>query len=164
MSSYCTYIFKGSTYKFFSLLFKTYFKNGYFDTSISNDLEIFFSEFFSYCFYMYNFIFQRLIWRMISFYFLSFDYWTLEEWNEKRQNYRIILSQRTNYYTYNWPTQLNVNIFTAFMFIFFVRFLSMCKPRTAFYLLYRASPPGLAFILWKWLARLPSWLVMVNAG
>ena len=35
---YCTYIFKGSNYIFSGFLFRIYFKNSYFDASISNYL------------------------------------------------------------------------------------------------------------------------------
>ena len=35
---YCTYISEGFNYRFFGYLFKRYFKNGYFATSISNYL------------------------------------------------------------------------------------------------------------------------------
>ena len=55
-------------------------------------------------------------------------------------------------------------MFSAAMFIFFsARFLNMCKPRRTFYLLLRASPPGLAFY-GSGLACLLNWLGMINAG
>ena len=99
VNCYFTYIFKGSNYRFSGLLFRIYFKNSYFDASISNYMKIEFLDFLLYWCYMfnlYNFIFQRLIWEMISIHFLLwFDYWTLKEW--KLQKYRIILSQPTNY-------------------------------------------------------------------
>ena len=42
---YCTYIFKSSYYRSPDLLSRTYFKNSYFDTGISNYLEAEFLEF-----------------------------------------------------------------------------------------------------------------------
>ena len=52
----------------------------------------------------------------------------------------------------------------ATMFTFFsTRFLNMYMPRTTFYLLWWAYPPGLAFH-GSGLACLPSWLGMVNVG
>ena len=84
---YCTYIFKGSNYRFFSLLFKTYFKNSCFDPGFSNYLWIEFLEFFLYQFYIFNlcnFIFKRLICEMISVYLLWFHFWTLKEWKLQR--------------------------------------------------------------------------------
>ena len=36
VNCYCTYISKGSNYRFSGVLFKTYFKNSYFNTIISN--------------------------------------------------------------------------------------------------------------------------------
>ena len=63
---YCTYIFKGSNYRFSGVLFRTYFKNSYFNTNISN--------YWFYMFSLYYFIFQRLIWKAISVYFLWFHY------------------------------------------------------------------------------------------
>ena len=62
--------------------------------------------------------------------------------NEKLQKYRIILSQYTNY-LHKWLVYLNFDMFTAAMFS--ARFRNMCKPRTTFYLLWQAGPPGLAF-------------------
>ena len=38
VNCYCTYIFKGSSYRFSGVLFRTYFKNSYFYTSVSNYL------------------------------------------------------------------------------------------------------------------------------
>ena len=38
VNCYCTYIFKGSNYRFSGVLFRTYFKNSYFNTSICNYL------------------------------------------------------------------------------------------------------------------------------
>ena len=50
------------------------------------------------------------------------------------------------------------------MYTFFsARFPNMCMPRTTFYLLLQACPPGFAFH-GTGLACLPSWLVMVNVG
>ena len=46
---------------------------------------------------------------------------------------------------------------------FSARFPNMCMPRTTFYLLLQASPPGLAFH-GSGLACLLSWLGMVNVG
>ena len=90
---YLTYIFKRSNYRFFGLLFKTYFKNSYFDTSISNYSLIELLEFFLYWFYMcslYNFIFQRLISKMINVHFIWFGYWILKEWKTaKVQNHSV---------------------------------------------------------------------------
>ena len=40
--------------------------------------------------------------------------------NEKLQKYRIILSQHTNY-LHKWLVQLNFDMFTAAMLIFFLR-------------------------------------------
>ena len=38
VNCYCTYIFKGSSYRFSGVLFRTYFKSSYFYTSVSNYL------------------------------------------------------------------------------------------------------------------------------
>ena len=38
VNCYCTYIFKGCSYRFFGILSRKYFKNSYFDASISNYL------------------------------------------------------------------------------------------------------------------------------
>ena len=38
VNCYCTYIFKGSNCRFSGVLFRKYFKNSYFNTSISNYL------------------------------------------------------------------------------------------------------------------------------
>ena len=43
---------------------------------------------------------------------------------------------------------------------FFARFLNMCRPRTKFYLLWRAGPPGLTFYGGQ-PACLPNWLRMM---
>ena len=66
VNCYCTYIFKDSNYRFSGVLFRTYFKNSYFNTNISN--------YWFYMFSLYYFIFQRLIWKAISVYFLWFHY------------------------------------------------------------------------------------------
>ena len=86
-------------------------------------------------FNLYNFIFQRLIWNLII------ETWNLSSCNliielsrnEKLQKYRIILSPHTNY-LHKWLVNLHFDKFPAVVFFFSERFLSMCKPRTTFYL------------------------------
>ena len=68
------HILEGSSYRFFGLLFKTYFKNRCFTKASV------ITKFFSDWFYMFKLNFQRLIWKMTSVYFIWFDYWTLNEW------------------------------------------------------------------------------------
>ena len=63
----CPCIFRASNNRLSGLFFWRYFKNSYFDKSISNYLWIEFLEFFLfYMFNLYNFIFKSLIWKMIS--------------------------------------------------------------------------------------------------
>ena len=84
--------------------------------------------------------------------------------NENLQNYRIILSQHTNYLKKMVGPLKFWHIYCYHVYFFFlVRFLSMCKTRTAFYLLWWAIPPGLASY-GSGPARLLSWLGMMNAS
>ena len=53
-------------------------------------------------------------------------------------------------------------LFLFLLFYFFAGFVNMCKPRTVFYLLSRAGPPGLAYY-GSGLVCFPSWLGMLNA-
>ena len=49
------------------------------------------------------------------------------------------------------------------VYLFSARFLNMCMPRTTFYLLWQACPPGLAFH-GSGLACLLNWLGMMHVG
>ena len=97
------------------LRFKTYFKNIYFDTKISNYLQTEILEFFFYWFYI-----------------------------KKLQKYRTIPSQHTNY-LHKWLIYLNLTCLLRSCLFFSTRFLSICQPRTTLYLLWLAGPSGLPF-------------------
>ena len=97
------------------LLFKTYFKNIYFDTKTSNYLQTEILGFFFYWFYI-----------------------------KKLQKYRTISSQHTNY-LHKWLIYLNLTCLLRLCLLFSVRFLSMCQPRTTLYLLWWAGQSGLPF-------------------
>ena len=97
------------------LRFKTYFKNIYFDTKISNYLQTEILGVFFYWFYI-----------------------------KKLQKYRTIPSQHTNY-LHKWLIYLNLTCLLRPCLSFSVRFLSMCQPRTTLYLLWLAGPSGLPF-------------------
>ena len=58
--------------------------------------------------------------------------------NEKLQKYGIILSQHTNYFTNDWSTKILTCLLLPCLFLFALRFLNRCKPRTTFYLLWAA--------------------------
>ena len=60
------------------------------------------------------------------------------------KKYKMILSQHSNYLQ-KWLVHFNSDMFTAAMFLS-ARFLDMWKPRTTFYFLWRAIPPGLVFM------------------
>ena len=55
INCYCTYIFRGSNYRFSGLLSSIYFQNSYFDPRINNYLQIEFLDFLLYLCYMFNF-------------------------------------------------------------------------------------------------------------
>ena len=104
VNCYCICIFKGSNYRFSGVLIRTYFKNSYFNTNISNYLRIEFLELFLYWFYtfgLYYFIFLILIWKSISVYFLWFHFWI----QRMKSCKSIILSQHTNY-LHKWLVHL----------------------------------------------------------
>ena len=92
---------------FFGLLFNTDFKTHF--------------KFFSYCFYLfnlYNFIFQRLIGKITIVSFLCFHNWTLKESKTvKVQNHCLSILT----ILHKWLSHLNFDMFTAVMFIFFLR-------------------------------------------
>ena len=64
--------------------------------------------------------------------------------------------------TNDWSTYILTCLLLPLLF-FSARFLNVCKPRTTFYLLWRAGTSGLAFN-GSGPARLQRWLTMVNAG
>ena len=63
-------------------------------------------------------------------------------------------------YTNDWWTFWRV--YCCHAYFFSAGFLNMCKPRTIFYLLWLAGPPGLV-LYGTGLAHLPNWLGMVNS-
>ena len=115
------------------LLFKTYFKNIYFDTKISNYLQT----------------------EILGFFFCWF-------YIKKRQKYRTIPSQHTNY-LHKWLIYLNLTCLLRPCLFFSVRFLNMYQPRTTLYLLWWAGPSGLPFY-GSGPVCLLSWVGIVNAG
>ena len=140
----CKAFFKGSNYKFSGLLFRRYFKNGYFDTSTSNYLKIKFLEIFLYRFYMFNLhnFFFFLI-NLKNDYCLLRMVWLLNsEGMKKCKSTESFCHSILAVYTNDWSTFWDV--YCCFVF-FSGKLLNVCKLRTTFYALWQPGPPGLAF-------------------
>ena len=83
--------------------------------------------------------------------------------NKKLQKYKTILSQYTNH-LHKLMVPLKFDILTVAMLISFSeRFLNMYKARKTFCLFWQAGPPAFTFY-GSVLARLQSWLGMLNTG